>query len=809
MKTYSPIRLPILLSATILTVAVVLWATLVILDRTRVERTIELQAEKVQQFALGQVPYAAPYMGDIVWDWLRNGQPPEAKWKTVARRELRIHPACLALVWIDPSYQTRWIAAQKDEAFVRQLDFQGNLQWRAILDKTRGQMDAVIPPSADIPEIGRVVTAFVPLKRERAFEGFILGVFCIQEHLHTIFAEIAPGYAISIWDSQGEVYHRSETDEAYVPELGVEKEFSFYDATWRLRIWPSKALLAKESSPFPNAALGVGLLMGLLLPSIVYLAQTTRLRAREVEATNQELKREVIERKQAEAALRESEERYRLLFDVNPHPMWVHDLATLSFLTVNDAAVRQYGYSRSEFLSMTIRDIRPEEDVPRLLDALSRTPQTLDKTVWKHRRKDRTTLSVEITSHEFLFGGRPARLVQAVDITERERLAEQLRQSQKMEAIGQLAGGVAHDFNNLLTVITGYCDLLLMTAPPGDSSVAAIEEIRKAGHRAAGLTQQLLAFSRKQILEPKVINLNTVVADVEKLLRRVIGEHIDLATVFTDDLRTVKADPGQIQQVILNLAVNARDAMPEGGKLTIETANVHLDESYAATHVDVQPGPHVMLAVSDTGCGMTPDTIARVFEPFFTTKEVGKGTGMGLATVYGIVRQSGGSINVYSEPGKGTAFKVYLPSIVAECQFELELPDLDDAPSGTETILVVEDEEAVRGLTCRILKARGYTVLEASRPKDAILLCQQSETSIQLLVTDVVMPEMSGPELAAQLTASQPALNVLFVSGYADQAIVRHGILDSDTAFLRKPFSPVELARKVREVLDASVPCLA
>jgi two-component system cell cycle sensor histidine kinase/response regulator CckA len=389
-----------------------------------------------------------------------------------------------------------------------------------------------------------------------------------------------------------------------------------------------------------------------------------------------------------------------------------------------------------------------------------------------------------------------------VDVTDRQQLEEQLRQSQKLEAVGQLAGGVAHDFNNLLTVITGYSDLTLRRLDNKSPFRSSLEEIKKAGERAASLTRQLLAFSRKQVLQPKVLKLNAIVADIDKMLRRLIGEDIDALTLLEPSLGQVKADPGQIEQVILNLAVNARDAMPQGGKLTIETANVYLDDQYARGHTTIQPGRYVMLSVSDTGCGIDAETQARMFEPFFTTKEQGKGTGLGLSTVYGIVKQSGGHLWVYSEMGKGTTFKIYLPRVDEVIESDEARDTLAELPQGKETVLLTEDEEQVRQMIRMILEMSGYCVLEASDGEEALAIYKQHEGQIDLVMTDVVMPQMSGRELAQSLEVLHPGIKVLYMSGYTDDAIVRHGLLDQEIAFLQKPFTPDALIRKVREVLD-------
>ena len=815
-----------------------------------------------------------------------------------------------------------------------------------------------------------------------------------------------------------------------------------------------------------------------------------------------------IERKRAEEGLRESEERYRLLFESNPQPMWVYDLETLAFLAVNASAVHHYGYSREDFLAMTIKDIRPADDLPALYDSVASSSKGVNAAgIWRHLKKDGTIIEVEITSHLLVFDERLAELILAHDITERrqaedalrdsearkrailesamdciitmdheglvvdwnpaaektfgysqqetigrtmadliipqrfgerhkqglarylatgegrvlgqrleleakrrdgtefpieltitrielkgapmftgylrditerkkseDRLSaqytvtralaesntinegaakilqavceslgweygvlwtvdrksnvlrcsqvwqapgaevdefgsasrqsvfapgiglpgrvwndskplwiadvvedsnfprsstaarvglhgacafpirfrteilgvveffsrsirepdpdllammvtigsqigqfierkrveaalsaseEQLRQSQKLEAIGQLAGGVAHDFNNLLTVIGGYSSILLGKLPPDSPHRSSIEEIKKAGDRASSLTRQLLAFSRKQILQPKVLDLNVVVADLEKMVRRLIGEDIDLLTIPSPVLGKVKADPGQVEQVLLNLIVNARDAMPKGGKLTIETRNVVHSEEYAQRHA-AQPGPYVMLAVSDTGCGIDAAIKTRVFEPFFTTKASGKGTGLGLATVYGIIKQSGGNIWVYSEVGRGSTFKVYLPR-VDEAKEEAASVASSVVPQGTELILLVEDEDQVRAILKQILEGQGYQVLAASNGEEALSISRDLELDIKLMITDVVMPQMSGSELAERVLTLRPSLPVLFMSGYTDDAIVRHGLLDEKLNFIQKPFDSASVARKVREVLDSHI----
>ncbi len=399
--------------------------------------------------------------------------------------------------------------------------------------------------------------------------------------------------------------------------------------------------------------------------------------------------------------------------------------------------------------------------------------------------------------------GSPARILGlAADCTERHSLEDRLLQAQRMEAVGGLAAGIAHDFNNVLSVVLSYAELVLLDLPGESGMRSDIQEIKTAAQRAGELTKHLLAFSRQQVLEPRVFDLNQVLDELRKMLRRLISEDIDLGISLAPELGRVNADPGQIEQVIVNLVVNARDAMPQGGGLSIETANVELDESYTQLQVDLKPGPYVMLAVSDSGVGMSAEVKARIFEPFFTTKEQGKGTGLGLATVFGIVRQSGGHVAVYSELGKGTAFKVYLPRVDRPAEV---VPTLSQAPqvlTGTETILLVEDEAQVRGVASRILRGQGYEVLEAQNGGEALLLCEQNSSRLRLLLTDVVMPLISGRQLAERLSGLLPGLKVIYMSGYTDDAIIRHGILDPGVAFIQKPLTPNALLRKVRTLLD-------
>jgi two-component system, cell cycle sensor histidine kinase and response regulator CckA len=520
--------------------------------------------------------------------------------------------------------------------------------------------------------------------------------------------------------------------------------------------------------------------------------------------------RDVTGLRRAEAALRSSEEHYRLLFDANPQPMWVFDRETFAFLAVNQATIAHYGWSREEFLAMTAVDIRPPEEVQALLDVMVQLEDApLRPGVFRHRTKDGSLIDVETLGNPLLFYGRPAVMVLANDVTERRRLEEQFRQAQRMEAVGQLAGGVAHDFNNLLTVISGYCELLFQSLSDRVPDLRRVQEVHRAAARAASLTRQLLTFSRKQALTPQVLDLDEVVQGMVPMLSRLLGEHVCLNTTRALLLGRVKADPGQIEQVVMNLAINARDAMPDGGTLTITLTDVELDAAPRGVDVALRSGPHVMLAVSDTGCGMDAATRVRIFEPFFTTKEVGKGTGLGLATVYGIVQQSDGAIQVESAPGRGATFRIYLPRVepVAATGGAVAAPA--KAAAGRETLLVVEDEHAVRTLEAEVLTGHGYRVLVAGDAQEALALEERCEETIALLVTDVVMPGRSGRELAREFVRRRPGTRVLFVSGYANDAFAQGGLLEAGSCFLQKPFSPESLAHKVRDVLDTDRPALA
>jgi PAS domain S-box-containing protein len=484
---------------------------------------------------------------------------------------------------------------------------------------------------------------------------------------------------------------------------------------------------------------------------------------------------------------------HELIFVIDPEGYYLY--ASPSFQHV-------LGYRPLTLLGTSMFDLVHPDDLARVREqwAYFTTPVTT-QAIFRARHADGGWRWLEASGTVVVRQGAPSIIVVGRDITERKRLEAHILQSQKMESIGWLAGGVAHDFNNLLTAITGYAELVLELLAPADPVRGDMEEIQKAAQRATSLTRQLLAFARKQIIEPRVLNLNDLILDMDRLLRRLIGEDIELMTLPAPNLKQIKADSGQIEQLLVNLAVNARDAMPRGGRLTIETANVFLDATYARAYMS--PGSWVMLTVSDSGIGMDAEVQAHLFEPFFTTKGPGKGTGLGLATCYGIVQQHGGSISVYSEVGLGTTIKILLPSVEDSTAVSLQPNQPKPVPRGMETVLVVEDEPAVRALAVRVLGEQGYIVLEAADGTEALRMAEHHTGTIDLLLTDVVMPQISGKALADRLIALRPGIKVLFMSGYTDNVSFHHDQLEAATALLWKPFSTSALVRKVRDVLDA------
>jgi len=514
--------------------------------------------------------------------------------------------------------------------------------------------------------------------------------------------------------------------------------------------------------------------------------------------------RDITEKKKAEQAIKNSEEHFRSLIENAADVISILD-STGRIVYESPSHMRVLGYPEGHLIGMNGFDLIHPDDIERVqkqFSSLLERPGDIEDINFRFRHMNGTWRHLEGTGANLLhIENVKGIVVNYRDITDRHQLEDQLHQAEKMKAVGQLAGGVAHDFNNLLTIINGYCDLLAIEDLPEDIS-ASIEQIHKAGERAARLTSQLLTFSRKQLIKPEIVDLNALIKDHNKMLRRLLGEDIVISILPGPESGLINIDPGQMEQIIMNISINARDAMPFGGRLTIETSNIDFDDSIINSQAEMQPGPYTMLAISDNGVGMEESIRSRIFEPFFTTKGRGKGTGLGMSTVYGIVKQNNGFIYVYSEPGKGTTFKVYFPRVEKDGKkVKSSIADLTDL-HGTETILLAEDEAGVRNITRSILSQSGYNVIIAENGIEAMQRFEEYSGDINMLLTDVIMPLMSGRELAEKMRSKQPDLKILFISGYTDDVIAQHGVLDDDVEFIQKPYSPTALAKKVKEVLN-------
>jgi two-component system cell cycle sensor histidine kinase/response regulator CckA len=523
---------------------------------------------------------------------------------------------------------------------------------------------------------------------------------------------------------------------------------------------------------------------------------------KKLEKKMSDLEREISERKLAEEALRESEEKYRHLIRHSNDAIYV--LYKQKFEIINDKFLEMFGLIPGDINKpgFNLMDLVAPESKP-LIEERRRKLADGEKLSSKYEftalSKDGREIQVEASVSYINYRDGVAALGVLRDITERKKLEQEFLQAQKMEAVGRLAGGVAHDFNNLLSVIIGYSQLMIMRLNKNDSMYKLLKEIEHAGLRAETLTRQLLAFSRKQVLQPKVLDIKDLIKNMEKMLKRLIEEDIELT--IQNENGCIKADPGQIEQVIMNLVVNARDAMPKGGKLTIESKNIDFKETFTREDVEIKPGQYLVIGISDTGTGMDKEILSHIFEPFFTTKKEGKGTGLGLSTVYGIIKQSGGYIDVYSKPGLGTTFKIYFPRVEGTAEKIEKFKPTGESLKGNETILVAEDEDVVRNLAGQILRMYGYNVLEAPHGGSALLKCEQNKT-IHLILTDVIMPEMNGKELVERLLPYHPGMKVLYMSGYTDDEVIQHGVLEEKVPFIQKPFTPMALLKKVRKVLD-------
>jgi PAS domain S-box-containing protein len=742
--------------------------------------------------------------------------------ETDARRYAEHHSDFLSIARLDPSFDVRWRAPEAPDCEC----IAGPA--RPALERARatGQISA---SRIGLTDGANVLLVAIPLSSPGS-PGYIAGALDLRTLMDSIVKTASPGEAsIAILEGNKEVY--SWSGGPAIKYLAGTAAANLWGTQWQVRVLPAAA-----PSVVPWIAGGVGILIAALSALAGLLAQAAASRARELERevaerrlaqealaaaraeleirvqertaelahANQELKAEIAERERVEETLRAGEQRYRELFDGAKDVIYVHDLNG-KFIAINKAAQQITGYTADEALKMNIAQLVVPEDMETVHTMVASNlggdaNATYDLTiVTKQGRR----LILEVSTHLVYRNGNPI-AVQGIarDITERRRLEEQLLQSQKMEAVGRLAGGVAHDFNNLLTVIGAYSQMIGDSLPDDERLRSYAQEILWAAERAGTLTNRLLAFSRRQVVQPRLVDLNSLIVTLDNMLRRLIGEDIELKIVLEPGAGAVKADPSHLEQVIMNLAVNARDAMQTGGRLTLRTSRVELDQPPEGGS-GLPPGSYIVLEVSDTGAGMTPEILGHIFEPFFTTKEAGKGTGLGLSTVYGIVKQCGGDIQVRSGPGMGAHFTLYFPRAGGSDGPRADPPPAEAPPQADrEVVLLVEDEYGVRKLVRKMLAQQGYRVIEAASGEEALRLCERHSGSIHVLLSDVVMPNMSGRELADRLCAVRPDLKVLYMTGYTEDAIVQHGVLEPGVAVLNKPFLADALAHKLREVLD-------
>ncbi len=839
---------------TIALIAVLAWQGLLRWQRERIASVAALEAQGLQEALADHIGFLAEELERLAHRWEVRGGPPRAEWEADALAHLRHEPEYQALEWVDATGRVQWIvpAAGNEKALGRELR-QEPLR-RQAMDKACRSRAPCATPIVELLQGGKGILVFYPILRSGRCDGFMLGVVRVRGFLEVVLGrrQVA-GWAVTVSDSTRPVFQRGSVEPLPAAHFIGVSAVDFCGTQLRIQVAAEPAKRAELDTHLAEVAL-LGILLSAVLVSLaLFLAGRSHAHALEAERVSGELQAQMTENLRAQSKLVD----HARLADLNAAVSVALTRGTELRPTLQACADAMVGTLDAAFVriwtynsDLDCLDLQASAGLCTHLDgghacvsldtqmfsiiARQRTPY-MTNAVCDEPRIDRAWAAREgLTS----FAGHPLivddRFVGAMVLFARKAQPDHvldalhsiadilavgirrsrseaalsvsqglLRQAQKMEAVGRLAGGIAHDFNNILTVISANTEFILQEPELPTAVLQDAAGIKEAADRAASLTRQLLAFGRKQILQPRVLDITAVVGNMDRMLRRLIGEDIDLLTVLTPDLGHVLADPGQLEQVLLNLAVNARDAMPAGGKLTIETANVELDAAYATAHPGVEPGQFVMLAVSDNGCGMDAATVARVFEPFFTTKELGKGTGLGLATVYGIVRQSDGHVFVYSEQGTGTTFKVYLPCVdeplVEERSTLGALPSMGQG----RRILLVEDDPSVRLLAYRILTRAGFSVLQAEAPAAAVQFADREQGEIDLLLTDIVMPGKSGRMLAEEMLAANPRLKVVYMSGYTDEAIVRHGIVSSDVAFVQKPFTCARLLEVIGQVLRA------
>jgi len=822
--------------------AATLWLARVLgsIERTQLERHVELAATRACGDVTAAVDARLSAMDRMARRWEIRGGVTQQEWESDAALYLRDIPGLVALAWIDPSLRIRWEEPASGQGFQR-LDLPGDKRladaWAAARRADKPVLSAPLRLADGMP----AAVAVAPLFPGERFQGYVAGLLDYRGMLDSALARsAAAGFVITIKDEKETIYLSSGAPGAFRQQWVAEGRLEAGGRRWSVQVWPQPGWVTTRWLALPTVVSGLGVAVATLLSLSIYWGQAARRRAVEAEAAlralegevaerkraqeelaqardllelrvrertaelaaaNEALQAEIRERRRTEEILRASEERYRNLFDSANDMVYTHDLQG-NFTSINRAAERITGYTREEGLRMNIADVVAPEHLELARQMIARKlggegPTTYETAILT---RDGRRLIVEVSSHLLFEDGKPVgTLGIAREVTERKRLEEQLRQSQKIEAIGRLAGGIAHDFNNLLTIIGAYSHMLLMDLPEDHPVRGYGQEILAAAERASALTDRLLAFSRRQVIQPVLVDLNEVVRNMAGLLRRMVGEDIELIAELAEDLEKIRADPTQLEQVIMNLVINSRDAMPSGGKVCLQTANLEVSKEEPG---GPPAGRWVALKVRDSGHGMDAETRSHLFEPFFTTKGPGKGTGLGLSIVYGVVKQSGGEIAVETAPGEGTTFTIYLPRAeAAPVSLPVRLEE-EAAPGGGETILLVEDEPGVRKLVRQMLVQQGYQVLEAGDAAESLSLVERHPGRIDLLLTDIVMPQMNGRELAEQLLAMLPGLKVMYMTGYTEDAVVRQGVSSAGVVCLQKPFLPDTLARKVREVLD-------
>ncbi len=771
-------------------IAVCGWCVTLLLCRVMISRetvqvaqTAALVTRNIQSKITSGISFQVAPLEALVTRWGADADPWQLEWQSEARELHERYSELESINLVDASATVRWS--------VPSTPLQPEIIRPAVAAARDARQTTIFPASNN----AKTLLVLIPMFRHGKFDGCVVAPLRTDHWLNSIInSEIPRGYAASISHRDERLYARALANSPqatpYLSEAGV----SFYGMPWVVRVWPTPDTWTQSR----QILFALSLLIGLLMYTSGALAVVARRKARAVE-------RAKIQMAAQQENLRQANERQQAVIQSSPLAIIALDNAG-KVTSWNPAAERLFGWTADEAVDQTPPFV-DNQHIAEFRDKLERAErgELISGLERQRRRKDGRLIDVAVWTAPLRdAGGFVSAIIMAIaDISERKKLEEQLRHSQKMEAVGRLAGGVAHDFNNLLTVINGYGHMMLDSLRPGNRLHTHAEQIVKAGNQAAALTTQLLAFSRRQMIQPKRVDLNCLITNLEKMLRRVIGEDVALYTLLSPDLASINADANQMEQVLINLVANARDAMPRGGALTIATKNITLDEGLHCEGSEILAGSYVELAVSDTGEGMDAETKSHLFEPFFTTKERGKGTGLGLSSVYGSVRQNGGGIVVWSERGSGATFRIYLPQLREPTTDDKPEPQLNAITCGTETILLVEDEVPLRRMLQETLSGAGYRVLEANDGTDAIRRWEKQAESIDLLLTDVVMPLVNGRQLARRLTSVAPRMRVVYMSGYADDVIAYHGILDEATTLVQKPFSPSALLQKLREVLDA------